>query len=139
VTGLRLISDGAFSADYGAVAVAPGVILSATQCITPSENGRFSVIARNGGTVETALPYGVSNNFIGAVSFTVSGIASGATTRATIHLPSGLDQSPNAYIRFNYLTNQLGSIKAPMLTSASTTSPINSRTTPTHKASRSMH
>jgi len=106
VTGLRLISDGAFSADYGAVAVAPGVILSATQCITPSENGRFSVIARNGGTVETALPYGVSNNFIGAISFTVSGIASGATTRATIHLPSGLDQSPNAYIRFNYLTNQ---------------------------------
>jgi len=106
VKGLRLIGDGAFSADYGAVAVAPGVILSDTQYITPSENGRFSVIARNGGTMETALPYGVSNNFIGAISFTVSGIASGATTRATIHLPSGLDQSPNAYIRFNYLTNQ---------------------------------
>jgi hypothetical protein len=82
------------------------VILSDTQCITPSENGRFNVIARDGGTVEAALPYGVSDNFIGAVSFTVSGIATGATTTATIHLPSGLDQSPNAYIRFNYLTNQ---------------------------------
>ena len=58
VTGLRLIKDGAFSADYGAVAVAGGVILSDTQCITPSENGSFSVIARDGGTVEAALPYG---------------------------------------------------------------------------------
>jgi len=64
------------------------------------------VIARDGGTVEAALPYGVSDNFIGAVSFTVLGITTGATTTATIHLPSGLDQSPNAYIRFNYLTNQ---------------------------------
>ena len=106
VTGLRLIKDGAFSADYGAVAVAGGVILSDTQCITPSENGSFSVIARDGGTVEAALPYGVSDNFTGAITFTVSGIATGASTTATIHLPSGLDQSPNAYIRFNYLTNQ---------------------------------
>jgi hypothetical protein len=106
VTALRLIGDGAFSTDYGAIAVTAGVILSDTQCVTPSENGHFNVIARNGGTVEAALPYGVSNNFIGAVSFTVSGMASGATTRATIHLPSGLNESPNAYIRFNYLTNQ---------------------------------
>lgn len=106
VTALRLIGDGAFSADYGAVAVTAGVILSDTQCITPSENGRFNVIARDGGTVEAALPYGVSDNFIGAVSFTVLGITTGATTTATIHLPSGLDASPNAYIRFNYLTNQ---------------------------------
>lgn len=106
VTALRLIGDGAFSTDYGAVAVTAGLILSDTQCITPSENGRFNVIARDGGTVEAALPYGVSDNFIGAVSFTVSGIATGATTRATIHLPSGLDQNPNTYVRFNYLTNQ---------------------------------
>ena len=34
------------------------------------------------------------------------GIATGATTTATIHLPSGLSENPNAYIRFNYLTNQ---------------------------------
>lgn len=106
VTGLRLIGDGALSTDYGAVAVAPGVILSDTKCITPSENGSFSVIARDGGTVEAAIPYGVSNNFIGAVSFTMPGIATGASTTATIHLPSGLDERPNAYIRFNYLTNQ---------------------------------
>ena len=106
VTGLRLIGDGALSNDYGAVAVAPGVILSDTKCITPSENGSFSVIARDGGTVEAAIPYGVSNNFIGAVSFTMPGIATGASTTATIHLPSGLDKRPNAYIRFNYLTNQ---------------------------------
>ena len=106
VTGLRLIEDGAFSADYGAVAVSGGVILSDTHCIIPSDDGGLSVIARDGGTVEAALPYGVSNNFIGAVSFTVSGIATGATTTATIHLPSGLSENPNTYIRFNYLTNQ---------------------------------
>jgi hypothetical protein len=40
------------------------------------------------------------------VSFTLSGIESGATTTVTLHLPSGLSKSPNAYIRFNYLTNQ---------------------------------
>ena len=106
VTGLRLMSDGSFSADYGAVAVSDGVILSDAHCITPSDNGRFSVIARDGDTVEAALPYGVTDRFIGAVSFTLSGIAAGTTTTATIHLPSGLDESPNAYIRFNYLTNQ---------------------------------
>jgi hypothetical protein len=108
VTGLRLMSDGGFSADYGAVAVAvaDGVILSDAHCITPSDNGRFSVIARDGDTVEAALPYGVTDRFIGAVSFTLSGIAAGTTTTATIHLPSGLSENPNAYIRFNYLTNQ---------------------------------
>ena len=106
VTGLRLISDGAFSSDYGAVAVSDGVILSDTHCITPSANGSFSVIARNGDTVQSALPYGVTNNFIGAVSFTLSGMNPGATTTTTLHLPSGLSVNPNAYIRFNYLTNQ---------------------------------
>jgi Ca2+-binding RTX toxin-like protein len=106
VTGLRLISDGAFSSDYGAVAVPDGVILSDTHCITPSANGSFSVIARNGDTVQSALPYGVTNNFIGAVSFTLLGMNPGATTTTTLHLPSGLSENPNAYIRFNYLTNQ---------------------------------
>jgi hypothetical protein len=106
VTGLRLISDGAFSSDYGAVAVSDGVILSDTHCITPSANGSFSVIARNGDTVQSALPYGVTNNFIGAVSFTLSGMNPGATTTTTLHLPSGLSVNRNAYIRFNYLTNQ---------------------------------
>ena len=106
VTGLRLMSDGAFSTDYGAVAVSDGVILSDAHCITPSDNGHFNMITRNGDTVEAALPYGVTDRFIGAVSFTLSGIAAGATTTATIHLPSGLSENPNAYIRFNYLTNQ---------------------------------
>ena len=106
VTGLRLISDGAFSSDYGAVAVADDVILSDASCITPADNGLFSVITRNGDTTQAALPYGVTDNFIGAVSFTVGGIAAGASTTATIHLPIGLSESPNAYIRFNYLTNQ---------------------------------
>jgi Ca2+-binding RTX toxin-like protein len=106
VTGLRLMSDGAFSTDYGAVAVSDGVILSDAHCITPSDNGHFSVITRNGDTVQAALPYGVTDRFIGAVSFTLSGIAAGATTTATIHLPSGLSENPNTYIRFNYLTNQ---------------------------------
>ena len=106
VTGLRLMSDGSFSTDYGAVAASDGVILSDAHCITPSDNGHFSVIARDGATVEAALPYGVTDRFIGAVSFTLSGIAAGTTTTGTIHLPSGLSESPNAYIRFNYLTNQ---------------------------------
>ena len=106
VTGLRLIADGAYSSDYGAVAISDGVVLSDAHCITPSENGRFSVITRDGDTVEAALPYGVTDSFVGAVSFTLSGLASGATTTATIHLPSGLSENPNAYIRFNYLTNQ---------------------------------
>jgi hypothetical protein len=106
VTGLRLIQDGALSSDYGAVAVADGVVLSDAHCIIPADNGSLSVTTRNGDTVEVNIPTGITNNFIGAVAFTVSGLAAGATTKATVHLPSGLNQTTNGYIRFNYLTNR---------------------------------
>jgi uncharacterized repeat protein (TIGR02059 family) len=106
VTGLRLINRGAFSTDYGAVSVSDGLILSDTHSIIPADNGRFAVITRNGDTVQAAVPYGVTNIFIGAVSFTVSGLDSGSTAIARIHMPGGLTENPNSYIRFNYLTNQ---------------------------------
>ncbi len=106
VTGLRLIQDGALSSDYGAVAAADGVVLSDAHCIIPADNGSLSVTTRNGDTVEVNVPTGITNNFIGAVAFTVSGLAAGATTKATVHLPSGLNQTTNGYLRFNYLTNR---------------------------------
>ena len=91
VAGLRLINDGALASDYGAISVSAGLQLSAVMLNSES----------------SGWPDGITNVFAGEISFSVSGLAPGGSTEATIHLPTGLFvESTAAYIRFNYLTNQ---------------------------------
>ena len=112
VTGLRLIEDGGLNRHYGAVAVADGLFLNNTRCNLPSLAGIFSLPTRQGDFIKVQSPTGISNTFIGSVSFRVSGIGAsgqpgaGGNAVATVHLPRGLQQNPNTYYSFNYLTNQ---------------------------------
>lgn len=112
VTGLRLIGDGGINRHYGAVALADGLFLNNTRCNLPSPAGIFSLSSRQGDFIKVQSPTGISNSFIGSVSFRVSGIdaigqpGAGSNAVATVHLPIGLQQNPNTYYSFNYLTNQ---------------------------------
>jgi ubiquitin len=107
VAGLRLINDGAFGSDYGALVVNPGIQLCSVTLTAPTSDGSLHVTARSGGTVVTITPDGVTNAFAGVLSFNVSGVTPGGSTQATIYFPSGgpID-SGNAYVRFNYSTNR---------------------------------
>jgi ubiquitin len=107
VAGLRLINDGAVGSDYGALVVNPGIQLSGVTLTAPTSDGSLPVTARSGGTVVTTTPDGVTNTFAGVVSFNVSGMTPGGSTKATINFPTGLAAgSGSAYIRFNYASNR---------------------------------
>ena len=110
VAGLRLINDGAVGSDYGAVQVSAGTQLAAVTLIAPdTETGALTMTARDGSSVVVAPPTGITNSFAGAVAFNVQGVTPGGSTSTTINLPTGLvvDLVKSAYMRLNYLTNQL--------------------------------
>lgn len=93
VAGLRLINDGFQGSDYGALSVSPGTRINSV-IVTPQAGNQ-------------PTPDGITNLFVGPVSFTVSDVEPGSSTQATIHLPSGLPAgSGNAYVRLNYSTNR---------------------------------
>jgi hypothetical protein len=107
VAGLRLINDGAVGTDYGAISVSDSIQLGAVTLTAAAADGTIPVTARDGGTVVTTTPDGITNAFAGVVSFNASGVTPGGTTQATISFPSGLPSGTgNAYLRFNYSTNR---------------------------------
>jgi hypothetical protein len=105
VTGLRLIGDGSFVADYGAISVADGIILRNAHTIIPNVSGRLNISDPFGRTTEASYPINAINSFIGAVSFQVFGFAAGQLLTTTIHLPKGAAENPTIYFGFNHQTN----------------------------------
>jgi hypothetical protein len=87
--------------------VSDSIQLGAVTLTAAAADGTIPVTVRDGGTVVTTTPEGITNAFAGVVSFNASGVTPGGTTQATISFPSGLPASSgNAYLRFNYSTNR---------------------------------
>ena len=111
VTALRLINDGSLASDYGAITVDEAVRIQATNLLTTSDAGLFSITGADDVNRDVPLPSGISNLLSGAIAFQVDGLPAGTSTQATIHLPAGLNPtlsagSALAYLRYNYLTNR---------------------------------
>nr|MCH9714899.1 cadherin-like domain-containing protein [Cyanobacteriota bacterium] len=110
VTAVSLINNGAAGTDYGAVEASEGEQLASVTVITPDpETGNLEVTARDGSTVVTNLPSGITNAFDGAVAFDITGVEAGGSTLTTITLPRSLgtiNTEESAYLRFNYLSNR---------------------------------
>ncbi|MEB3201468.1 MAG: DUF4347 domain-containing protein [Synechococcus sp.] len=108
VTGLRLINDGGFASDYGAIEVEAGFSLKTDPIRESNSDGSFDLATHQGTMVSAFLPDGIINTFGGIVSFTISGIKpEDRNTQVVLHLPAGLQPtSGNAYLRFNYQANR---------------------------------
>ena len=107
VTPILQVNGGTQPSNYGAVEVKSRLNLVSVSQTKPGVDGTLAVNTRNNQLITTTIPRGTTNATNGVISFDVSGLTPGESTVATIHFPESLAlQEGDAYVKFNYITEQ---------------------------------
>ena len=107
VAAVQTAGSGVTNAHYGAIEVNSALQITSLVHQKPGIDGTIAVQGRNSETLATSIPRGATNATNGPVAFEISGLAPGDSTTVFVHFPEALTlEAGDAYVKFNYTTNQ---------------------------------